>query len=197
MDKSKTVEEYFIKHSEWKEILTTLRKLLVSTPLTETIKWGAPIYTIEDKNVIGLGAFKNHVALWFFNGALLKDPHNMLINAQEGKTQAMRQLRFEKETHINIQYVSDYVNEAINNQHQGKTVKITKKPLVIPDELNELFTNEPSLKHAYNQLSLSKQREFAEHISSAKQKKTKQSRLSKIIPMIRERIGLHDKYKNC
>ncbi|MDT0687112.1 DUF1801 domain-containing protein [Autumnicola psychrophila] len=37
------------------------------------MKWGAPVYTLEGKNVIGLAAFKNHCAMWFFNGASLKE----------------------------------------------------------------------------------------------------------------------------
>ena len=40
--------------------------------------------------MIGVGAFKGWVALWFHQGALLSDPNQLLINAQEGKTRGLR-----------------------------------------------------------------------------------------------------------
>ncbi len=43
----------------------------------------------------------------------------------------------------------------------------------------------------------SRQRELAEHISFAKREATKQSRIEKIVPMILDGVGLHDKYRNC
>ncbi|WP_394342899.1 hypothetical protein [Leeuwenhoekiella marinoflava] len=30
------------------------------------------MYTVDGKNVAGLGRFKNHFGVWFFNAALLK-----------------------------------------------------------------------------------------------------------------------------
>lgn len=92
----KNVEEYIAKHSDWGEEIRKLHEMIMSTELCESIKWGAPVYTLNGKNVVGIGAFKNHCALWFFNGALLKENTSMLVNAQEGKTKALRQIRFEK-----------------------------------------------------------------------------------------------------
>lgn len=55
---------------------------------------GVRLYILNGKNVIGLGAFKNHFAIWFFNGVFLKDEKQLLTNAQEGKTKALRQMHF-------------------------------------------------------------------------------------------------------
>jgi uncharacterized protein YdeI (YjbR/CyaY-like superfamily) len=43
--------------------------------------------------VVGIGSFKSYFGLWFHQGALLSDDENVLINAQEGKTKALRQWR--------------------------------------------------------------------------------------------------------
>jgi uncharacterized protein YdeI (YjbR/CyaY-like superfamily) len=77
-----------------------LRNLITSTELAETIKWHARTYCLDSKNVIGLGAFKHHIALWFFQGVFLKDKYKLLINAQLGKTKALRQMRFESKNDI-------------------------------------------------------------------------------------------------
>jgi len=101
-------------------MLLELREILNSTVLTETINWGGPVYTLDDKNLIGIGAFKNHCALWFFQGALLKDTNNLLINAQEGKTKALRQIRFEAGSKIDTQELLKYIDEAISLHKLGK-----------------------------------------------------------------------------
>jgi uncharacterized protein YdeI (YjbR/CyaY-like superfamily) len=48
------------------------------------------VYTLDGKNVAGLTAFKSHAAIWFFQGALLKEESKRLINGQEGITWAQR-----------------------------------------------------------------------------------------------------------
>ncbi|MFT5049314.1 MAG: hypothetical protein ACI8QZ_000706 [Chlamydiales bacterium] len=59
MQRAKTVEGYLSSHPQWKLALNKLRKALQSTELVETVKWGAPCYTIDGKNVVGLAAFSD------------------------------------------------------------------------------------------------------------------------------------------
>lgn len=200
MERHKTVESYIEKQNDWKASLLLLRALLQAEGLEETVKWSFPVYMIKGKNVAGLGAFKNYVGIWFFQGALLKDKHSKLVNAQEGKTQAMRQWRFQtlEEIEQNAELITQYLKEAIANQKAGKEIKATKagkKPLIIPPALQTALDADTSLKGAFEILNLTKKRDFAEYIETAKREATKQSRLEKIIPMITEGIGLNDKYK--
>jgi uncharacterized protein YdeI (YjbR/CyaY-like superfamily) len=62
-------------------------------------------------------------------------------------------------------------------------------------DLERAFSQDPALKDIFNLLSLSKRREYAEHVGSAKREETRQQRLEKVIPMIFEGIGLSDKYR--
>ena len=198
MKKNKTVDEYFSKNTIWKNELTRLRKIINSTEMEETLKWGAPVYTVNDKNVVGIGAFKNYVGLWFFQGALLKDKNKKLVNAQEGVTKALRQWRFDSVKNIDDKLIKNYLLEAIENQKKGKSIKPSRnKPLNIPAELVNEFKKNKKLKSSFEDLSLSKQRDYCQHISSAKREETKLKRLEKIIPMILDKKGLYDKYKNC
>ncbi|WP_373059233.1 YdeI family protein [Zunongwangia sp. H14] len=193
----KSAEQYIEVHKKWQEELKALREMLLSTELEETIKWGAPTYTVSGKNVIGLGAFKNHCALWFFNGALLKANTALLQNAQEGKTKALRQIRFAKGEEIKTEVLIKYVGEAIANQKLGREIKPEKQKLVVPPELKAALENDKELKTSFSQLTQGKQREYSEYILEAKREATRQNRLEKITPMIKEGIGLNDKYKNC
>jgi uncharacterized protein YdeI (YjbR/CyaY-like superfamily) len=198
MKKVDSVEEYIEVNSHYSEALTLLRELLLSTELEESLKWSAPVYTIAGKNVIGLGAFKHHIALWFFNGVFLKDEKNLLEQAQE-KTKGLRSLKYTSLEEIDKNVVLAYVKEAIANQKAGKELKPERKgkSVSIPKELQAAFKSNSELTKAFKALTPGKQREYAEHIATAKQDKTKQSRIKKITPMILQGVGLHDKYKNC
>ncbi len=196
MKYSNSVEEYLESNPQWEKELTRLISIVRETGLEETIKWGAPTYTFKGKNIVGLGAFKSYVGLWFHQGALLADPEEKLINAQEGTTKALRQWRFNSMEEIDNELIKSYVFEAIENQEKGKEIKARSKGVVkIPTELVESFEKDPQLKSKFVEFSLFKQREFAEYIDEAKRDATKQSRLKKIVPMILEGIGLNDKYR--
>ena len=195
MQMAKTPEEYFSWHPTYKNLLERLRKLLLSTELEEKMKWGIPTYCLKNKNVAGIGAFKSYAGIWFFNGVFLKDEANVLINAQEGKTKGMRQWRLESIDDVNDDLLLSYIKEAIKNQKEGKEIKPEKKPLIIPDELKEALASDTSLYEAFEGMSLSCKREYAEYISEAKREETRMKRLDKIIPMILEGGGLNDKYR--
>ncbi len=195
MKKNSAVETFIESHEQWKAPLSRLRAILLSAGLEETIKWGMPVYVLEGKNIAGLAAFQFHFGIWFFQGALLKDEHNKLVNAQEGKTRAMRQLRFHSAEEIDEQVVKEYLAGAIRNQREGKEIKAPRrKPLVIPPELEHALESRPGLAESFGQLPHGKKRDYAEYISEAKRAETKAARLEKIIPMILAGKGLNDKY---
>ncbi|MEN3322469.1 YdeI/OmpD-associated family protein [Mariniflexile soesokkakense] len=199
MKKISSVDEYIEEHAQFSEALTLLRTIINSSELEESVKWNAPIYALEGKNVIGLGAFKHHFGIWFFNGVFLKDEKKLLQTAQE-KTKGLRQMRFESINDINKNSVLAYIKEAIENQKLGKEIKpnkTTKKDIVFPEELQKLLKKNPVLYEAFNILTPSKQREYCEFIAEAKRDATKLARLEKITPMILQGVGLNDKYKNC
>lgn len=198
MKKVHSIEEYIEMNSYFEKELNLLRAIIFKTELKETIKWNAPVYTLNGKNVLGLGAFKNHFSVWFFNGVFLKDEYNLLVNAQD-KTKGLRQMRFDSSKDINSNAISAYVKEAIENQKLGKEIRPqkTKETVNIPKVLKSLLQNDSVFKACFDKLTPSKQREYAAYINDAKRETTKQTRLDKILPMIINGIGLHDKYKKC
>ncbi|MDH7445862.1 YdeI/OmpD-associated family protein [Aquimarina sp. 2201CG14-23] len=196
MEKNKSVEEFISKKTEWKESLELLRAIMSSTEMKETIKWGIPVYTIDGKNVIGLGAFKSYVGIWFYQGVFLEDKEKKLINAQEGKTKGLRQWRFHGFDDIDKELVLQYTKEAIQNQKEGKEIKIEKsKGFEIPKELDALFASNKEAEVSFSKLTPFKQKEYVEYITTAKREATRVSRITKITPMILDGVGLNDKYR--
>ena len=196
MNSANSVDEFISGSAQWRAELATLRKIVCSTGLTEEIKWGGPCYTHNGKNVVGIGAFKSYFGLWFHQGALLDDQNSVLINAQDGKTKALRQWRMTSASEIKPSVIKRYIKQAVAISDEGRSVKPDRnKPIVLSPELKSAFRANKSAAAAYKKLRPGQQREYAEHVSDAKRKDTRLRRIDKILPMIEAGSGLNDKYR--
>lgn len=197
MNVDNQILSYIDEHKKFKDILHELRRIAKGQGFEETLKWGMPTYVFDKTNLVSIGAFKHHVGLWFFQGALLKDEMRILHNAQKGKTKAMRQVHFRKFDEINESILKTYLQETIENQKKGLKVKISKpiKQVVIPPTLAACLDRDDLMKNTFENLTPGRQKEYAEFIQSAKKEKTKSDRLKKITPLIKAGKGLNDKYK--
>lgn len=196
MEKSEKVDAYIAKQGNHREVLQKLREILAKYPCTETLKWGMPTYVYQGRNLIGIGAFKKYVGLWFFQGALLRDDHKLLHNAQEGKTKAMRQVHFFEAKDVDETVMKLYIEETLENQERGMKIDSdrTKKNIRVPVELERALARK-ELKGSFEGLTEGRKREYAEYIASAKKEQTKMNRLTRILPLIENGKGLNDQYK--
>lgn len=198
MAKAINVEQYIEQHPKWHQELSELRNLFLSYDLEEGIRWGGPVYMKDGKNLFGLGAFKNHYGIWFFQGGLLEKNTDLLVNAQEGKTSAMRQIKFDASSVVEPKVLAKYLEETIKLHKQDKKVAAPpKKELKLSEELKAKFREDPDFETAFLNLTPGKQREYSDYISQAKREETRLSRLEKIAPLVLAGKGLNDKYKNC
>lgn len=200
MAKKKTTEDKSLgmiyKADQWAEELDLLYNIIRKTELVEETKWGGPCFTLNGKNVLGLGGFKSYVGIWFHQGVFLKDPKKVLVNASEGKTKALRQWRFQSKKEIDAKLVTQYIEEAISNARTGKELKPEKKENVkVPAELEILLKKNKKAKSIFESLTPFKQREYNDYISEAKQEKTRLSRAEKSLELILQGKGLNDKYR--
>jgi uncharacterized protein YdeI (YjbR/CyaY-like superfamily) len=183
------------KTNQWAEELGLLREIVQKTELVETNKWGGEVYTINNKNVLGIGGFKNYFVIWFWNGVFLKDEAQVLVNANEGVTKGLRQWRFTSASEINEKLILQYINEAIANEKAGLSIKPEKKEAMKCEFFEAELNKNTALKSALESLTPFKQKEYWEYMATAKQEKTKFTRLEKIAPMILEGKGFNDKYR--
>lgn len=188
-------ENKWNKTNQWENVIEQLHAIIRKTPLVETTKWGGPVYTYNNKNVLGIGGFKSYFGIWFYNGVFLKDEKKLLINANEENTKSLRQMRFNSANEIDEKLILAYIKEVIEIEEKGLAIPKEKKETIIPEILQNELDKNSELKNKFNTFSPYKQREFIEHITSAKQEKTQMARLEKIIPMILEEKGLNDKYR--
>jgi len=188
-------ENKWNKTNQWENEIEQLHAIIRKTSLVETTKWGGSVYTHKNKNVLGIGGFKSYFGIWFYNGVFLKDEKKLLINANEENTKSLRQMRFTSVNEIDEKLILYYINEAIEIEEKGLFIPKEKKETIIPELLQNEMDKNQELLSKFNAFSPYKQREFIEHLTSAKQEKTQLARLEKIIPLIVEGKGLNDKYR--
>lgn len=188
------VDWFFNKAKKWQAEYDKLRIIVLACGLTEELKWGVPCYTFGNSNVVLIHGFKEYCAFLFFKGALLKDPKSILVQQTEN-VQAARQIRF-----TNIEEINDlestlkaYIKEAIKLEKGGVKVPLKKtSEFKMPEEFKQVLDNTPALKKAFYALTPGRQRGYLLYFSSAKQSKTRESRIEKYVPKILKGQGLDD-----
>jgi uncharacterized protein YdeI (YjbR/CyaY-like superfamily) len=178
----------------WAEEIAAMRRVLADLPLTEERKWGQPTYTVDGKNVVILQAFKDYFALGFFQGALLADSKQLLV--QLGQVQAGRVMKFTsaKEIAASAPTIRKYVREAIAVEKAGLRVQPKKtSDFPVPEELRERFRKEPQFKRAFDALTPGRQRGYLYHFAAAKQSATRAARIEKAMPLIFKGRGFQER----
>jgi uncharacterized protein YdeI (YjbR/CyaY-like superfamily) len=191
---NRKVDGFLRKTKQWKEEFEQLRPIILNCGLTEDIKWMHPCYMYEEKNIVLMHGFKDYCALLFHKGALLKDPHGILIQQTEN-VQAARQIRFTNvQDIIEMEFIiKDYILEAIEVEKAGLKVELKKHTeYIIPDELQNKFDDSPALKTAFESLTPGRQRAYILYFSKPKQSKTRESRVEKYMQQILDGKGLND-----
>ncbi|GAB3255028.1 YdeI/OmpD-associated family protein [Chitinimonas naiadis] len=188
------VDAFLSKTKQWREEFETLRAILLDCKLTEELKWGVPCYVAEGSNIVLIHGFKDYCAVLFFKGALLKDPKGVLV-IQTENVQAARQIRFTSLQEVTQQEATlrSYVQEAIAVEKAGLKVPFKQTAeFAIPEEFQIKLDSTPALKTAFEALTPGRQRAYLLHFSTAKQSKTRASRVEKAIPLILDGKGLDD-----
>jgi len=196
MKRFKSVDDFIENLEFWQDEVIKLRSIALATELQETLKWSIPCYTIDGKNVAGIGAFKTYFGIWFFNGVFLQDKDNVLVNTKSGKTRGQRQWRFQSASEIKVGKIKAYLKEATELTRAGKVIKpITGQPVEMAPELASALDIDPRAAAAFAGMTVGRQREYSSYIIDAKRMETKINRVAKILPMIKQNIGLNDKYR--
>jgi uncharacterized protein YdeI (YjbR/CyaY-like superfamily) len=188
------VDVYLTKATKWQQEMKKLRTIILSCQLTEELKWAKPVYTFQKKNVVIIIALKDHCALAFCKGALLKDAHGLLTKIGEN-TQASNWIKFNSVRAIAKMepILKAYIHEAIEAEKAG--LEVTYKKTIdfpVPEELKNKLNESPSFKTAFDALTPGRQRGYLLYFSAAKQSKTRTSRVEKCTPQILKGKGLND-----
>lgn len=188
------VDTFIENATMWQDEYRTLRAILLDCGLTETIKWGIPVYMHNKKNIVLIHGFKTYFALGFFKGSLMSDPEK-LMEAQGENTQFSRTLKM-KNAEVITQLepiIKTYIAEAVEIEKSGAKIAFKKKEdYDIPKELRVRFDENPAFEKAFTTLTDGRQKAYLMFFSSAKQSKTVEARIDKYTKRILHGKGMHD-----
>ena len=174
----------------WTAEIAVMRRVLAGFAMKEECKWGKPTYTVDGKNIVIMQGFKEYFGLGFFQGALLNDPKQVLV--QLGQVHAGRVMKFTsaKDIKAKAATIRAYVREAIAVEKAGLRLPRRKtEDFPVPPELTDRFRTDPRLKRAFDALTPGRQRSYLYHFAAAKQSATRVARIEKAMPAIYEGKG--------
>lgn len=187
------VDAYIGRSEKWPAELTALRPILLSSGLTEDIKWGKPCYSHEGKNIVILQEMNDFLALMFFKGALVNDPEGVL-EEQGPNSRSARRIRFTSVQDVArlTETVKAYLVDAVDVEEAGLEVGPAPE-LQLVEELQNRLHQDPTFKAAFEALTPGRRREYNLHFSDAKQAKTRQARVEKYAQKILDGKGFRDR----
>ena len=188
------IDTVLAREEKWGREFEALRRFALDCDLSEDLKWGCPCYSLGKGNVVLIHGFKDYCAYLFFKGALMTDPDGILVQQTEN-VQAGRQIRFTGLEQIaGMEAVlKDYIHRAIAVEKAGLKVEFKKTAdFAMPDEFRDRLAEDPDLSAAFDALTPGRQKAYLLHFSSAKQAKTRETRIDKAMPRILEGKGLDD-----
>src|SRR5690606_24918989 len=108
------IDEYISKANDWRgDLIKEIRKLIheIEPEIVEEWKWNSPVFLHNGKMICSPGAFKTHVGLNFFNGALIEDPKGLFNSGLDAKK--TRAINFKKEEKIDMEAFKELLTRAI------------------------------------------------------------------------------------
>ena len=181
------IEDYFAKAPEFAQpICEKIRSAIAAADpeLKATWKWSVPVYEKAGPGLVcGLGVFKQHVSLSFFQGALLDDPYGVFTSSQDAK--AMRSMKFTDATQVNEDVVVEYLRAATQLK-SGAAAKSTERSAIeIPDDLKQALAEAQQLD-TFEKLAYTHRKEYVRWVTEAKRTETRDNRILKTVERITE-----------
>jgi uncharacterized protein YdeI (YjbR/CyaY-like superfamily) len=202
MKKNPKVDAYILNAAPFAQpILNELRATLETAKqeLEETIKWGFPCFTYQNKIICSFSAYKNHCVFRFWQGSNLEDTAGIL--AKVGETEMGELSKIKKTEDLpDSEVLAKYIREAIELSQKGSAKKpMTKEKKLTVDlksvDLPEIFSSFPIQAEKFDSFSPSHRKEYISWIFEAKTEETKLKRIKTMMEWLLEGKSRNWKYE--
>ncbi len=164
----------------WAGGLADLRRICRDVGLSEHAKWGHPCFMHAGRNIVIMGAFREDFRLTFFNAALMRDPHRVLVG-QGPNSSHPDCLRFDDSGQVvtSEAIIREYLAEAMGCAEQGIRPPKVERELDLPEEFLEALESDAELSEAFDKLTPGRQRSYMFALNSTKNSATRVARIIK------------------
>lgn len=137
--------------------LTIIRKCMhqLNSDLEEVWKWLSPNFSYTGL-VCMIWSFKKQASIHFFQGALKKDPYNVLTVGQGGNV-STRSFPFHSIMDVDLKIIREYILEAVQINQMGLKVVSAKekKSLKVPDYFLQALAKKKLAKKVLRDVAIS------------------------------------------
>lgn len=197
MNRDPRIDTYIAKAAPFaKPILEKVRERIhaAAPEAQETIKWGAPGFTVDGKILLMMASFKAHAALNFWRGQEIGDGNPKAgAMGQFGKLTSVDDLPGNAELDALIREAAALAKTA----PAPRKVKHEKAPTTLHPEFAKALDANPKAKSVLDGFPPSAQREYLDWITEAKQEATRSKRIADAIQWLSEGKRRMWKYQNC
>lgn len=186
---SKQIDASIEKLPQWSQkICQKLRRMIhkADANIVEDWKWSSPAFSYNNTLLCWFWAFSKNARLFFFEGALMKDPQDLFDPKRA--TKRNRSIEFTDASDVDEKILIDYVREAVALNKAGKRVKIPvskDKTVVIPSFIKKILEKEKLLEKYQAQI-YSYRKGYIRWVEEAKHEETKQKRIAIMLKELRE-----------
>ncbi len=158
----------------------------------ETLKWGAPAFTVDGKILLIMGAFKEHAVLNFWRGQELR--------GEDAKAEGMGQ--FGKLTSVADLPPDAHLEQLIRDAAElAKTAPAPRQlkhtPAAMHPEFARALDTAPEAKANFDAFTPGCRREYVDWIADAKREDTRAKRIATALEWLSEGKKRHWKYEKC
>ena len=201
MKKNLKVDDYILKSASFSQpILYKMRAIIeeAETHIEETIKWGFPCFTFQNKIICSFSAYKNHCVFRFWQGSSLEDSDGILAKVGEtemGELSKIKNLEDLPNSEVLIKYICEAIE--LSKKKSIKTIASEKKITIDlkSADLPEIFSSFPIHAEKFDSFSPSHRKEYISWIIEAKTEETKLKRIKTMMEWLLEGKSRNWKYE--
>jgi len=197
MSRDPRVDAYIAKRQPFAQpILNHLRELVhkYAPGAEETLKWGVPHFVLNDQNLAGMAAFKEHATFGFWRDEeVTGSPRDTGAMGSMGRLATLADLPSDKQ-------MADWIVRAAALCAEGKPkrAKAAPKPaLDLPADLGMALRADAAAQGHWDAFSPGKRRDYIEWVLEAKRDETREKRIKTIVAQVAEGKDRNWKYKSC
>lgn len=199
--KEKAIDAYIAKKDVFaKPILNHIRALVYKAcpEVEEKLKWGMPHFDYKGKMMCHMAAFKQHAAMGFWFGEIMKDPvlreHAKSEQAMGhlGKITQLKDLPSDKKIIAWVKESMAFIDKGIKLPARKPAAK---KEISVPDYFTRALNKNKKVKQVFENFAPSHKKEYIEWITGAKAEETRERRMATALEWIAEGKGRNWKYE--
>ena len=189
MPRNKQIDAYIASAPDWAQpILTSLRDTVHAAcpEAEEAVKWSRPAFMYHGKILAGMVAFKQHAALYFWNGSQIVPDRPTTGDgaaSQFGRLTSLEDLPPKKTITAHVKKAMELIDAGV----KPARAPAKKRPaLATPDYFMAALKKNRKALAAFEMFSPSHRREYIEWITDAKTDATRDKRVAQAVEWMSE-----------